>query len=150
MAPECELPRFQPSSEEIQRLLARARTIAVVGLSDKPDRDSYRVAQYLQQQGYEIIPVNPNVREVLGRRAYADLREVPHPVDIVDIFRKPEAVPEIVEAAIARRDGAIWMQEGVVHNAAGERARAAGLIVVMNRCLLKEHRRWREQTGQLG
>ncbi|MCX7866326.1 MAG: CoA-binding protein [Limisphaera sp.] len=150
MAPECELPRFQPSSEEIRALLARARTIAVVGLSDKPDRDSHRVARYLLEHGYEIIPVNPNVREVLGRRAYADLREVPHPVDIVDIFRRPEAVPEIVEAAIARRDGAIWMQESIVHNAAAERARAAGLLVVMNRCLLKEHRRWRQESGAQG
>jgi predicted CoA-binding protein len=147
---ECELPRFQPSPEEIQHLLSRARTIAVVGLSDKPDRDSYRVAQYLQQQGYEIIPVNPNIREVLGQRAYPDLRAVPKPVDIVNIFRKPEAVPEIVEAAIERGDGAIWMQEGIVHNAAAERARAAGLVVVMNRCLLKEHRRWRQTVHNTG
>jgi predicted CoA-binding protein len=142
MTEGCELPRFQLPPGEIRQLLATSRRIAVVGLSDKPDRDSYRVAEYLLQQGYEVIPVNPNVREVLGRPAWASLREVPGPVDIVDIFRRPDAVPEIVEAAIARSDRAIWMQEGIVHNEAAERARAAGLKVVMNRCLMKEHRQW--------
>lgn len=144
---ECELPRWVPTPEEIRQLLATARTIAMVGLSDKPDRDSYRVAEYLLQQGYEIFPVNPNVKEVLGRKAVPDLLEVPRPVDIVDIFRRPEAVPEIVETAIRRGDRAVWMQEGIVHNPAAERARAAGLVVVMNRCLLKEHRRWKAQTA---
>ncbi|MCS7090693.1 MAG: CoA-binding protein [Verrucomicrobiota bacterium] len=143
MALECEWPRLGATPMEIQQLLATARTIAVVGCSDKPERDSYRVAQYLLQQGYEIVPVNPNVKEVLGRPAYADLRQVPGRMDIVGIFRRPEAVPKIVEAAVARGDRAVWMQEGIVHNAAAERAFAAGLQVVMNRCLAKEHRRWR-------
>lgn len=126
--------------EEIRQLLASARTIAIVGLSDKPERDSYRVARYLQEHGYRIVPVNPNVTEVHGQRAFSRLRDVPEPVDIVDIFRKPEAVPEIVEEAIAIGARAVWMQEGIVHNAAAERARAAGLQVVMNRCIMKEHR----------
>jgi len=144
----CELPRFQLPPEEIRELLAASRRIAVVGLSDKPDRESHRVAEYLLQQGYEVIPVNPNVREVLGRPAFADLRDVPGPVDIVDIFRRPDAVPAIVDAAIARGDRAIWMQEGIVHNEAAEKARAAGLKVVMNRCLMKEHRQWRAGSGR--
>jgi len=136
-----EVPQGNPSDPEISGLLERSRTIAVVGLSDKPDRDSYRVAAYLQQQGYRIIPVNPSVTEVLGERAYPDVRALPSAPDIVDIFRKPDAVPEIVEQAIAAGAKAIWMQEGIVHNAAAERARAAGLAVVMGRCILKEHRK---------
>jgi len=105
----------------------------VVGLSDKPDRDSYQVAAYLQERGYRIIPVNPAVREVLGEKAYARLQDVPEPIDVVDVFRKPEAVPEIVDAAIAAGAKAVWLQEGVIHNAAAEKARAAGLQVVQNR-----------------
>lgn len=136
----CELPLHNATPEEIRRLLENARTIAVVGLSDKPERDSFRVAAYLKAHGYRIIPVNPNVTEVLGERAYATLREVPGPVDIVDIFRKPEAVPAIVEDAIGLGAKAVWMQEGIAHNAAADRARAAGLAVVMNKCILKEHR----------
>lgn len=136
----CELPIKNATPEEIRQLLASARTIAIVGLSDKPERDSFRVARYLQERGYRIIPVNPNLAEVLGQRAYARLRDVPGPVDIVDIFRKPDAVPEIVEDAIAIGAKAIWMQEGIAHNAAADRARAAGLHVVMSRCIMKEHR----------
>lgn len=136
----CELPLKNATPEEIRQLLASARTIAIVGLSDKPERDSFRVARYLQERGYRIIPVNPNLAEVLGQRAYARLRDVPGPVDIVDIFRKPDAVPEIVEDAIAIGAKAIWMQEGIAHNAAADRARAAGLHVVMSRCIMKEHR----------
>lgn len=136
----CELPLQNATSEEIRRLLQQARTIAVVGLSDKPDRDSFRVAHYLKAHGYRIIPVNPNLTEVLGERACASLRDVPEPVDIVDIFRKPEAVPAIVEDAIAIGAKAVWMQEGIAHNAAADRARAAGLQVVMSKCILKEHR----------
>jgi uncharacterized protein len=140
MSDACEVPRDGPSREEIARLLKSTRTIAVVGLSDKPDRDSYQVAAYLQERGYRIIPVNPAVREVLGEKAYARLQDVPEQIDLVDVFRKPEAVPEIVETAIAAGAKAVWLQEGVVHNAAAERARAAGLQVVQNRCMLKEHR----------
>ena len=137
----CEVPRHSAGREEIARLLKSARTVAVVGLSDKPHRDSYHVAEYLQAQGYRIIPVNPHVREVLGEKAYARLRDVPDRVDVVDVFRKPEGVPEVVDDAIAIGARAVWMQEGVVNNAAAEKARSAGLKVVMNRCMLKEHRR---------
>jgi hypothetical protein len=134
------MPLSNASPEAVRRILASARTVAVIGLSDKPDRDSHHVAAYLQAHGYRIIPVNPNVSTVLGEKAYPNLREVLEPVDIVDIFRKPDAVPEIVDEAIARRAQVIWMQEGIAHNAAADKARAAGLQVVMNKCMLKEHR----------
>lgn len=139
----CEFPRQNATTAEVRQLLASARTVAVVGLSDKPDRDSHRVAAYLQQVGYRIIPVNPNLTAVLGEKAYPNLRAIPEPVDVVDIFRKPDAVPEIVEDAIAIEARAVWMQDGIVHNAAADRARAAGLVVVMNKCLMREHRAWR-------
>ena len=125
----------------MRSLLAGARVIAVVGLSANPARDSHQVAAYLQQHGYRIIPVNPNIAEVLGEKAYATLRDVPEPVEIVDVFRQPAAVPGIVADAIAIRARAVWLQEGVVHEAAAATGRAAGLQVVMDRCLLKEHRR---------
>jgi predicted CoA-binding protein len=125
----------------IPELLRSARTIAVVGLSSKPWRPSHGVAEYMQRAGYRIIPVNPNESEVLGERAYPSLEAVPEKVDIVNVFRRPEYVPEIVEAAIRIGAPAIWMQEGVVNEAAAERARQAGLFVVMDRCILKEHRR---------
>ena len=125
----------------IPDLLRNSHTIAVVGLSGKRFRPSYGVSEYMQSAGYRIIPVNPNERQVLGETSYATLDEVPGAVDIVNIFRRSEYVPEIVEAAIRRGVRAIWMQEGVVHEAAAERARQAGLEVVMDRCILKEHRR---------
>lgn len=130
-----------PSLDELRVLLANTRTIAIVGLSDKPWRDSYRVAAYLQRHGYRILPVNPNLREVLGEKAYARLEDVPETIDLVDIFRRADAVPEIIDAAIVIGAKAVWMQEGVVHEAAAAKARAAGLQVVMDRCILKEHRR---------
>jgi predicted CoA-binding protein len=126
-------------SDEIRDILTATKTVAVVGLSDNPERASYHVAAYLQGHGYRIIPVNPAVTEVLGERAYAGLRDVPVPVDLVDVFRKSEAVPPIVEDAIAIGAKAVWMQEGVVHEEAAARARTAGLKVVMDRCTLKEH-----------
>jgi predicted CoA-binding protein len=126
---------------EIAELLRSSRTIAVVGLSSKRWRPSYGVSEYMQRQGYRIIPVNPNETEVLGEKAYPNLDAVPDAIDIVDIFRRPEFVPEIVEAAIRRGARAVWMQEGVVHEEAARRASEAGLIVVMDRCLLKEHRK---------
>jgi hypothetical protein len=127
----------------IPELLQSARTIAVVGLSSQPMRASYGVTEYMQNQGYRIIPVNPQETEVLGERAYPDLESVPEPVDIVNIFRRPEFVPEVVEAAIRIGAKAVWMQEGIEHAAAAEKARASGLQVVENRCILKEHRRLR-------
>jgi uncharacterized protein len=125
----------------IAELLRSAGTIAVVGLSSRRTRPSYSVSEYMQSAGYRIIPVNPEEREVLGEKAYPDLDSAPGPIDIVDIFRRSEYVPEIVEAAIRVGAKAVWMQEGVVHEEAAERARAAGLMVVMDRCILKEHRK---------
>ena len=122
-------------------ILRNARTIAVVGLSNKRYRPSYGVAEYMQRAGYRIIPVNPYEKEVLGEKCYPSLEAVPGPVDIVDIFRRAEFVPDIVAAAIKIGAHAIWMQEGVIHEEAANTARAAGLPVVMDRCILKDHRR---------
>jgi len=136
---ECEFPKFNATSEEIAKLLTKTKTIAVIGLSPKPHRPSHGVAAYLKEQGFRIIPVNPGHSELLGEKSYPSLLDVPSPVDIVDIFRRPEAVPEIVGHAIEKKAKAIWMQEGIVNNPAAEKAREAGLQVVMNKCLLKEH-----------
>jgi uncharacterized protein len=126
---------------QISEILAAARTIAVVGLSHKRFRASHGVAEYLKRAGYHIVPVNPRETEVLGERSYPDLDAVEEAIDIVDIFRRSEFVPEIVEAAIRKGAKLIWMQEGVVHEEAARRAREAGLAVVMDRCILKDHRR---------
>jgi predicted CoA-binding protein len=139
MSDACEMPRSNATTEEVREILRSARTIAVVGLSDKPDRDSHRVAAYLQKAGYRIIPVNPAVSEVLGEKAYASVRDVPEKVDVVDVFRRPDAVPPIVDDAIAAGAKVVWMQDGIVHNEAAEKARAAGLKVVMSKCMLREH-----------
>jgi len=125
----------------IAEILKMAQTIAVVGLSPKRYRPSYGVAEYLQKAGYRVIPVNPLEAELLGERCYPDLEAIPEAVDIVDIFRRSEFVPRIVEAAIRKGAKVIWMQEGVVHEDAARRAQAAGLLVVMDRCILKDHRR---------
>jgi predicted CoA-binding protein len=127
-------------ADQITDLLNRAKIIAVVGLSDSPLRASHGVAAYLQMQGYRIIPVNPTIAEALGERAYPSLLEVPEKIDLVDIFRRPEHVREIVEQAIRLQVPAIWMQETVVDEEAAEKARQAGIFVVMDRCILKEHR----------
>lgn len=126
---------------EILELLRTSRVIAVVGLSSKKSRPSYGVSEYMQRAGYRIIPVNPRETEVLAEKAYPSLEAVPEKVDIVDIFRRSEFVPEIVEAAIRIGARAVWMQEGVIHEEAAEKARAAGLVVIMDRCILKEHRK---------
>ena len=127
---------------QIAEILRKARTIAVVGLSHKRYRPSYGVSEYMQRAGYRIIPVNPHETEILGERCYPDLDSVPDLVDIVDIFRRSEFVPDIVEAAIRKGAKAIWMQEGVVHEAAARRAAEAGVLVLMDRCILKDHRRF--------
>lgn len=145
MSDACEMPLANATSAEVRLILTTGRTVAVVGVSDKPERESYRVAAYLQQQGFKIIPINPNVAEVLGEKAYANLLDVREPVDIVDIFRKPEFVPGLVEEAILTRAKAVWMQKGIVHNTAAEKARQAGLKAVMNKCIMVEH-----QSLQLG
>jgi len=128
-----------PVGDPVSEILKTSRTIAVVGLSSRKFRPSYGVAEYLQSAGYRIIPVNPDETEVLGEKAYARLEDVPERVDIVDSFRRSEYVPEIVESAIRIGARAVWMQEGVMHAEAAERARRAGLLVVMNTCILKQH-----------
>jgi predicted CoA-binding protein len=131
-------------SDPIYELLSRAKTIAVVGLSDSPMRASHGVSAYMQAAGYKIIPVNPRIREALGENAYSSLLEMPSEVrekiDLVDVFRRPEFVDEIVEQAIQLKIPAIWLQEGVVNQPAAETARKAGIFVVMDLCILKEHR----------
>ncbi len=122
-----------------RELLKHAKTIAVVGLSSHRSRPSYGVSEYMQSVGYKIIPVNPAETEVLGEHAYSSLDDIPQPVDIVDVFRRPEFVPEIVDAAIRIHAKCVWMQEGVIHEEAAAKARAAGLEVVMDRCILKDH-----------
>ena len=122
-------------------ILQSAKTVAVVGLSGKRYRPSYGVAEYLKREGYRVIPVNPEETEVLGEKSYPDLDSVPGEIDVFDIFRRPEFVPEIVEAAIRKGAKVVWMQEGVIHEEAAKRAREAGLTVVMDRCILKDHRR---------
>ncbi len=123
------------------KFLLEAKTIAVVGLSSNPMRPSHGVAEYMQAHGYRIIPVNPNETEVLGEKAYPDLVSIPVKVDIVNIFRRSDRVDPFVDESIRIGAKAIWMQEGVVNEAAAARARAAGLLVVMDRCILKDHRR---------
>ena len=125
----------------IPELLRKSKTIAVVGLSGNPTRPSFGVSEYMQRAGYRIIPVNPQETEILGEKVYARLEDIPEHVDIVDVFRRPEFVPEIVESAIRIGANALWLQEEVVHEEAAQRAREAGLVVVMDKCLLKEHRR---------
>jgi uncharacterized protein len=129
------------TNDEIGALLKRARTIAVVGLSDSPLRPSHGVSAYMQTQGYRIIPVNPTIHGALGERAVSSLSDVKETIDIVDIFRRSEFVPEVVDEAIKLGVSAIWMQEGVMHEQAAAKARAAGIFVVMDRCILKEHRK---------
>jgi predicted CoA-binding protein len=128
-----------------QDILKSCQTIAVVGLSGDEYKTSHRVAKYLQEQGYQIIPVNPNEKEILGETCYASLSEVPEKVDVVDIFRKSEDVPPVVEDAIKVKAGAVWMQEGIVNEAAAKKARDAGIKVVMDRCMLKEHLRLKNE-----
>lgn len=127
-------------NEQITELLKKSKNIAVVGLSSSPMRPSYGVSAYLQSHGYKIIPVNPEIKGALGEKAYRTLSEVPEKIDIVDIFRRSEFVPALVDEAIRLKPAAIWMQEGVMHDAAAEKARKAGIFVVQDRCLLKEHR----------
>ena len=142
------LPRYNvakrmaslPESDPITDLLKRVGTIAIVGLSDSPLRPSHGVAAYMQSQGYHIIPVNPKIEEALGEKSYRSLLEVREKIDIVDIFRRPEYVEEIVDQAIRLKIPAIWMQEEVINEKAAEKARQAGIFVVMDQCILKEHR----------
>jgi predicted CoA-binding protein len=136
----CRVGAVERSVPDVaDRILASARTIAVVGLSPDPRRPSHGVARYLQRAGYRIVPVNPMVAEVLGERAYPNLRDLPRPVDVVDVFRRSEFVGPIVDDAIAIKAGAVWLQDGVIDQAAASRARAAGLDVVMDDCMMRRH-----------
>jgi predicted CoA-binding protein len=129
------------ATDEIGELLKRTKTIAVVGLSDSPLRPSYGVSAYMQSHGYRIIPVNPLIKGSLGEKAVASLANVPEKIDMIDVFRRSEFVPDLVDEAIRLKVPAIWLQEGVIHEEAAEKARKAGIFVVMDRCVLKEHRR---------
>ena len=129
------------ANADIKEIVTTYHTIAVVGLSPDRGKASYEVAAYLQRAGFRIIPVNPACQEILGERCYPTLADIPDEVEIVDVFRRPEFLPEIVEQAIAKKAKVVWMQEGIVNQPAAQRAEEAGLAVVMDRCLLKEHHR---------
>ena len=140
------LPDGAPASvDPIFDILTKYKTIAVVGLSSNPTRPSYGVTEYMQSSGYQIIPVNPNETDVLGEPSYASLEEVPQKIEIVDIFRRPEDVPPVVDAAIRAGAKVIWMQQGIANERAAEKARAAGLTVIMDACILVEHKRRRQK-----
>jgi predicted CoA-binding protein len=132
-------PELQASAAEITEILHNYRVVAVVGLSNNPDRPSYRVAQYLQEHGFRIVPVRPGCREILGERCYAGLKDIPFPVEIVDIFRQVDAIPRIVDDAIAVGAKVVWMQLGLEEPHSARQAKQAGLQVVMDRCLKIEH-----------
>jgi predicted CoA-binding protein len=129
-----------PQPDPIADLLKRSKTIAVVGLSNSPLRPSHGVSAYMQMNGYRIIPVNPKIKEALGENAYATLLDVPEKIDIVNVFRRPEFVEEVVDQAIGLKVPAIWMQEEVVNEKAADKARQAGIFVIMDSCILKEHK----------
>ena len=132
-------PKGVPMEREVADILRKSKTVAVVGISDKEERDSHKVASYLKNHGYRIIPVNPKLTEVLGETCYPDLRSVPDHIDVVDVFRSIDAIPSIVEEAVAVGADVVWMQIGLQHEEAAEKARKAGLAVVMNRCMKIEH-----------
>jgi len=134
-----ELPDHAGPSEEIEEILRECRKIAVVGLSPKESRDSNKVARYLMEQGYEIVPINPGQREILGKTCYGSLKDIPFHVDMADLFLNPTRVPPVVDQAIDMGVQAIWMQLGVVHNEAAQKAEKAGIRVIMNVCIMKEH-----------
>jgi predicted CoA-binding protein len=144
------LSRFAKSALERRKILERYRRIAMVGLSSNPFRPSHFAAVYLLSEGYDVTPVNPREPEVLGRRCYPTLADVPEPLEVVDIFRESVAVPEIVEQAIAKHAKVIWMQLGVIHEGAAQRAREAGLDVVMDRCMKIEHARFFGGLNSIG
>jgi predicted CoA-binding protein len=137
----------RPSADPILEILKNARSVAVVGISSKVFRPSYGVSQYLLTVGYQLFPVNPRETEVHGLRCYPSLDDVPEGVDIVDVFRKAEDVPAVADSAIARRAKVLWLQEGIIQEQAGEKARVAGLAVVMDACMLTEHRKRMRQLG---
>jgi predicted CoA-binding protein len=138
---QCELPNNNPSLDEIREILNECRTIAIVGLSPKEQRDSNMVARYLKLNGFKIVPVNPGQKEILGEKCYQNLLEIPFRPDMVNLFLNPKRVPEAVDQAMEINTGVIWMQLGVVHNLAAEKAREKGIKVIMNKCIKTEHER---------
>jgi len=138
---QCEIPDSNLYTDEIREILQGSKKIAIVGLSPKEERDSNKVAKYLMGQGYEIVPVNPGQKEILGKECYKSLKEIPFRVDMADLFLNPVRIPSIVDQAIEIGVKVIWMQLGVVHNDAAERAREAGIRVVMNKCTKIEHKK---------
>ena len=138
---QCELPDHNPLSPEIHDILARCKTIAVVGVSPKEARDSNRVARYLLEQGYEVIPVNPGQKKILGKICFRSISDIPCAIDMADLFVSPSRVAAVVDQCIDKAVDVIWMQPGVVHNAAGQKAREAGIQVVMNKCIMQEHKK---------
>ena len=138
---DCEIPQFHSNDEEILSALKTTQKIAVVGLSHKPEKDSYRVAKYLLENGFQVVPVNPIREEILGQRCYKSLLDIPFSVDMADLFLRPEKVPQVVDQAIQKGIKVIWMQIGVVNNQAAEKAQQEGLKVFMNMCIMREHQR---------
>lgn len=130
-----------PDDETLKELLTRIKTIAVVGLSADPSKASHNVAKYLREHGYRIIPVNPTVEKVLDEKSYPDLKSIPEPVDVVDVFRRPEYIPEIADHAIAIGAKVLWLQLGITHDEAAHRAAQAGLVVIQDMCMQQEHAR---------
>jgi len=137
----CELPDGNPPSKEIEEILRECTKIAVVGLSPKESRDSNKVARYLMEQGYEIVPINPGQREILGKTCYRSLKDIPFQVDIADLFLNPTRVPQAVDQAIEIGVNTVWMQLGVIHNEAAEKVKQAGIRVVVDRCIMMEHKK---------
>lgn len=138
---ECQVPEKNVTDLEVLEILNQSQTIAVVGISHKEHRDSHKVAKYLKENGYKMIPVNPKYTEVLGEPCYPNLKSVPEPIHVVDIFRNMEAIPPLVDEAIEVQARCVWMQLGLAHNEAAQKARCAGLRVVMNKCIKIEHAR---------
>lgn len=138
---KCEMPDMNPPPGEVVKILESYKQIAVVGCSPKPSRDSHKVARYLMENGYEVFPVNPGQREILGKTCYKSLTDIPGGVEVVDIFLNPTRVPPVVDQAIEIGAAVIWMQLGVVENESAGKAREHGIQVVMNRCIMREHRK---------
>jgi predicted CoA-binding protein len=131
----------KPEDKELKKLFHDTKTIAVVGLSDNGSKPSNRVAAYLKRHGYKIVPVNPGAEEILGEKSYPDLKSIPIPVDVVDVFRRPEFIPEVADAAVEIGAKVLWLQQGITHEEAAKKARAAGLMVIQDACMLQEHSR---------
>lgn len=141
MARVCEIPLDNSDNQEIKDILNQYRKVAVIGLSNNEEKPSHQVGKYLKENGFKIYPVNPGYKKILGETCYPSLLEIPHPIEIVDIFRKPSVIPEIVAQAIQCKAAVVWMQSGIVNNEAAQMARDAGLRVVMDRCMMAEHKR---------